>query len=228
MSDPRPPRPDGERPAPVNTQPAAPPPRGPDLSAYGPDGRRRVGRRRTPAWVVQGLVLVVVLAVVGLALYGPDGETGGPGAYGRADQLVFALSAAVQQYRSAYGAYPPDAGGGVHPDLDRPAERLVYYLSGRSLAYDAATVEESFPWLHPVFRDATPAGTGRRSLPSFYAFRPDELVDTDRDGVPEVADPWKRPLHYRSTNPAHNTTTFDLWSTGRDGASGSNDDVGNW
>ncbi|HVX59141.1 MAG TPA: type II secretion system major pseudopilin GspG [Pirellulales bacterium] len=40
-------------------------------------------------------------------------------------------------------------------------------------------------------------------------------------------DPWGRKYHY--ANPGkHNTDGYDLWSSGPDGADGTDDDVGNW
>ena len=40
-------------------------------------------------------------------------------------------------------------------------------------------------------------------------------------------DPWNNPLQYRSPG-QYNTESFDLWSNGKDGAEGSDDDVVNW
>ena len=40
-------------------------------------------------------------------------------------------------------------------------------------------------------------------------------------------DPWDTEYNY--ANPGtRNSTSFDLWSSGRDGQSGSDDDIGNW
>ncbi|HYO25119.1 MAG TPA: type II secretion system major pseudopilin GspG [Lacipirellulaceae bacterium] len=40
-------------------------------------------------------------------------------------------------------------------------------------------------------------------------------------------DPWDQPYQY--ANPGkHNTDSFDVWSNGPDGQSGTDDDIGNW
>lgn len=40
-------------------------------------------------------------------------------------------------------------------------------------------------------------------------------------------DPWKNPYQYKSPG-VHNTMTYDLYSLGKDGAEGTDDDVKNW
>lgn len=39
-------------------------------------------------------------------------------------------------------------------------------------------------------------------------------------------DPWKREYHYRT--PGENLKDFDLWSDGKDGQAGTEDDITNW
>jgi general secretion pathway protein G len=47
------------------------------------------------------------------------------------------------------------------------------------------------------------------------------------DGTEVPIDPWDNP--YKLLAPGkHNTTTFDLWSTGPDAQDGTEDDIGNW
>ena len=41
------------------------------------------------------------------------------------------------------------------------------------------------------------------------------------------SDPWKNPYQYKSPG-VHNTTTYDLYSVGKDGTEGTADDVKNW
>ena len=47
------------------------------------------------------------------------------------------------------------------------------------------------------------------------------------DTSKELRDPWKRPYHYRFPG-LHNPDSYDLWSSGPDGKSGTTDDIGNW
>ena len=42
-----------------------------------------------------------------------------------------------------------------------------------------------------------------------------------------LKDPWKHELRFRFPG-KHNETKYDLWSTGPDGADGTDDDVTNW
>jgi general secretion pathway protein G len=44
---------------------------------------------------------------------------------------------------------------------------------------------------------------------------------------PIPVDPWGRPYQYTSPG-EHNPDTYDLWSLGPDGVSGTDDDIGNW
>lgn len=75
-------------------------------------------------------------------------------------------------------------------------------------------------------------GRDERRRP-YFTFKP-EMLSSAR----EVTDPWGRPLHYRNNSVnwpanqddpgAHNKTSFDLWSAGADGVSGTPDDITNW
>jgi general secretion pathway protein G len=44
---------------------------------------------------------------------------------------------------------------------------------------------------------------------------------------PTPPDPWHRPYHYCLPG-KHNLDKYDLWSSGPDGISGTEDDIGNW
>lgn len=142
---------------------------------------------------------------------------------------------ATEQYVSRSRVYPPDRATGIHPDLDKPAECLVYYLIGGSIAY-APPPPRGLRWTHPVFADPTPGGSRRKSLPVFYLFKEQRLVDTDSDGIPEVADEWGTPLFYNSGSaadgpfnqngaPTRNPGRFDLSSAGPDRIHGTADDI---
>ena len=43
----------------------------------------------------------------------------------------------------------------------------------------------------------------------------------------ELLDPWKQPYRYRCPG-LHNPNSYDVWSIGPDGKSGTDDDIGNW
>ena len=157
---------------------------------------------------------------------------------------IDALSRALEEYGGQYRAFPPDSGVGLHPELDQPAECLVYYLSGPAIYYDLVT--HDYPWSHDVYTDVPGAlGEGRGKLTVHYKFKAEHLGDAaplgDRDGdrIPEAVDSWGNPLLYnagakqngpfnQNGAPKHNKSTFDLSSAGPDGKFGTKDDITNW
>ena len=132
-------------------------------------------------------------------------------------QLMIQLAMGLGQYHHTFGGYPPDtmpagtvllsfrAGGPPTPAVDA-------VVSPESLCYCLAN-----PFLsggHPL------AQLGRR-----------QRADHDGDGLPEVVDGWGRPLLYNrtrfpsggfdnGTNPAHHPNSYDLYSVGADGQTG--------
>src|SRR5262245_54867031 len=61
--------------------------------------------------------------------------------------------------------------------------------------------------------------------------KPDSEELTDKWAVPYLKtaaiDPWQRSLEYRCPG-QYNTDSFDLWSNGKNGSEGDDDDVVNW
>jgi len=63
--------------------------------------------------------------------------------------------------------------------------------------------------------------------------RPDSLQPDQRWDGPYInnprllRDPWNQPYQYRTPG-VHNESSYDLWSKGADGTSGTADDIGNW
>ncbi len=63
--------------------------------------------------------------------------------------------------------------------------------------------------------------------------RPRKMPDPNKwsgpylnDAIPN--DPWGNPYHYVVGGPHNGPNSFDLWSSGPDGVSGTKDDIGNW
>ena len=148
--------------------------------------------------------------------------------------LIERLSVALDMYRTEYHDYPPDKATGLHPDLDRPGECLVYYLSGASIAYVPGASPPDYPWQHTVFQ-----APDREKATVFYTFKDSVLKDPDGDGIPEVVDWWGTPLMYNSGTetdgpfnqngaPRHCTGKFDLFSAGPDREFGTEDDIQSW
>ncbi len=146
---------------------------------------------------------------------------------------------AVETYKQVTGIYPPDRATGLHPDLDKPSECMVYYLSGGSICYAPNSSSPDHPWRHPLFQDSTADGTGRWAMTVYYTFNPSILCDTDGDGIPEVVDPWGQPLMYNTGSeangpfnqngaPRHNKGEFDIYSAGPDKKYCTEEDIRNW
>ena len=198
-------------------------------------------RRRTPgcADTVGRCVLFAILIVIAVVVTWPFlGSGHGIPRRARTVATIEGLSMALEIYRDEHTAYPPDSGTGLHADLDKPAECLVYYLSGESVFYDPATSPRDYPWQHPLLNVAKLAA-GRNKAKVYCSFNTRLLKDTDGDGLPEVVDPWGEPLLYNSGPeengpfnqngaPKHHLKKFDLSSAGPDGEHGTEDDVKNW
>ncbi len=157
----------------------------------------------------------------------------------KASETIRGISMAMEMYTSTHKAFPPDNGAGLHPDLDRPAECLVYYLSGASIFYDPGLSPPDYPWDHEIFNVTRKLGKGRKYFPRFYDFHSRYLADEDEDGIPEVVDPWGNPFLYNTGGtqngpfnqngaPKHNKGKYDLSSAGPDGKHGTEDDITNW
>lgn len=194
-------------------------------------------RRRFGPWVVGGSVRNVIIAAVCLALVallvviigsGPDGPPAPMAAY------LATMSSSLETYKATYSCYPPDCGLDVHPDLDMPAECLVYYLSGASICYTPGVTPPDYPWRHPIYHHVPP--DGRRTLARYYPFDENMLRDADADGIPEFVDFWGQPIFYncgsdidgrsnQNGRPRQNPDKFDLVSSGPDKMIGTDDDI---
>ena len=140
------------------------------------------------------------------------------------ETLIQRLSGALEMYRRREVFYPPDFipattdgqptklldfDGAGPTDLEAPrypAEALYYYLAHKHLSE-----------YHP-----------------FVNLAGDETTDLDHNGTPEIVDSWGRPLLYNrrgfpgydsdyfnfAGNPRHNSDSFDLYSLGPDGQTG--------
>ena len=190
-------------------------------------------------------LIIIVAAVVVWAFFlrGHDHEYERRQARMTAEKSRFkSLSMALEEYRTKHSAFPPDSGVGLHPDLDKPSECLVYYLSGASIYYDSGFSPPDYPWDHEIFNVARRLGKGREDLvvyPVSYEFTSEDLRDDDNDRIPELVDPWGNPYLYNAGGaqngpfnqngaPKHNKTTYDISSAGPDGEHGTDDDITNW
>jgi len=196
-------------------------------------------RRRTPgcADTVARCFFFAILIVIAVVVTWPFLRGRHDMSIGRTEATIQGLSMALDAYRDQHTVYPPDSGTGLHADLDKPAECLVYYLSGGSIFYDPATSPRDYPWQHPLLNVADLAA-GRNEALVYYSFNSKFLEDTDGDGLPELVDPWGHPLLYNSGPgengpfnqngaPKHHPKKFDLSSAGPDSKHGTGDDIKN-
>jgi hypothetical protein len=183
-------------------------------------------------------IIVVLLAVIFVVLLVPSLSRHRPHDVTGSSAMIRGISMALETYRETYEALPPDCATGLHADLDKPAECLVYYLSGSSVQFHPGDSPAEYPWRHPLL-NIRGAGRGREKMVVYYDFHPKSLKDTDNDGLPELVDPWGRPFLYnagakqngpfnQNGAPKHNAGKFDLSSAGPDREHGTEDDITNW
>ena len=181
------------------------------------------------------ILLVAALVCLGILVGGSFLATHGPPhPITRTVSMMHGLTMALEYYSVEYDGCPPDRAVGIHADLDKPTECLVYYLSGATITSGPQAKTTDPKWPHPVF-----AAEGRSGMEIFYQFWEACLRDMDNDGIPEVVDGWGTPFLYNSGTgrdgpfnqggaPIHNPGRFDLSSAGPDRLHGTRDDIGNW
>lgn len=132
-----------------------------------------------------------------------------------AKSMLGQLETALADYTADHGAYPPEK----TPALDKPSETLYFYLVGMDISSPNKSNQEKL----------------RRELKDtkvYFEFMRNYLEDYDNDGNYEVVDPWGRPWIYvrgdydgepgtsRNAWPLHNGDSYDLYSVGPDGRTG--------
>lgn len=154
----------------------------------------------------------------------------------RTKALIGNISVAIKAYESDWGAWPQVAGlSQCTDDVPDAAARLV---ASKALFFCLCNAFQAGTSI------TTPTGATSGSInPSMTAGPYLELSEKDYDMAgPErnIIDAWGNNLAYSadidynpgSVPPNHNTSSFDLWSPGRDGMTSSaaqkEDDVTNW
>ena len=180
----------------------------------------REGQRRTFSALMTILVVLAILVVAPLAfmlvqfmrMHPP------PERYvARTRTFLNRIQAALESYKDHMGCYPPDTippGTGLLrfkdgsswtlPEPASPPEALHYYLANPKLSAE-----------HPHL------DLEQVAVPP----------DLNKNGLPELTDDWGNPLLYNrprfpsggfddGTDPFHNAASFDLYSVGPDGQTG--------
>jgi prepilin-type N-terminal cleavage/methylation domain-containing protein len=194
-------------------------------------GRNRSTRRGFT--LIELLVVIAIIATLASMVFPAIYSSARSTRIANTEQLLMRVSLALDMYRDAANFHPPDfipkdakilsfdgdqllTGPPVAPipPLTRedayPAEALHYYLANAYLTPK-----------HPVLNVRASA----------------ETMDINRNGLPEIVDPWGKPILYNRPafpgcaagyynyqgDPKHNYDRFDLYSVGPDGQTGGND-----
>lgn len=160
--------------------------------------------RRTPFTIIELLAVIVIISILAALILGIAGYASGKGYESKTVSQLLALEDALEQFREDRGFYPATL----------PASPVIQLGD------------------HFAAAAATPVGTS-----TVNALQDGNFVNS-QTGVPYIPgyrggpylDAWGRPFLYRRDGNAaqNNTSSFDLWSAGRDGIIGTEDDITNW
>ncbi len=196
--------------------------------------------------LVELLVVMGIIAILMALLVPTLGAIREQANINKVTAIVQGVSTALEAYKQVHLTYPPDydatfaSTGTGTPRRCYSSECLVYYLSGGSIYYIQGTSSPTYPWQHAVYKVS-----GRKDMTVYYPFNRNVLDDRDKDGAPELLDPWGRRFVYNTggaTNyptspynqygaPAHNQGRFDIITAGPDkkyAGTSANDDITNY
>jgi len=134
--------------------------------------------------------------------------------------MLDGLKIAISDYFKDNGVYPPEK----DERLDKCSECLYFYLSGQDITSPKENVRDNLQ-------------KERSTAKVYYDFTTNDLADHDDDGYYEVIDSWGQPWLYvrgaypgkpstssgmgKDGKPWHRKSSFDLYSVGPDGKTGS-------
>ena len=162
--------------------------------------------------------LLVVLAIIGILsgfLLPVIGHIRNRTKIALAKSMLSQLEVALNEYFTDHGAFPPEK----TPALDKCSETLYFYLVGMDIASPNETARRKY------------RGQRANTKP-YFEFMGNYLEDYDNDGNYEVVDPWGQPWIYvrgaypgrpgtsRHAKPLHHRNSYDLYSVGPDGRTG--------
>jgi type II secretory pathway pseudopilin PulG len=163
--------------------------------------------RRSPFTVIELLAVMVIVAILAGLILGVSRYASAKGHDSKTLSQLLALEDALGQFQEDRG----------------------YNMSTNALTNDILQLGSHFP-----AADVNPIGTVATTDPC-YRFTSGRFVHS-QTGNPYIPgynggpylDAWKRPFLYRCDGNQNNTSTFDIWSAGRDGVIGTDDDITNW
>jgi prepilin-type N-terminal cleavage/methylation domain-containing protein len=165
-------------------------------------------RWRAAFTLIELLVVVAVIAILAGLTLSTLGYVNKKGAESRARSEVAALSAAIEQYKLEFGAYPR---------MDQPASTSLT---------NQVTTSNLFLALCPMTKNPSANTAAWSNNPTGQVFfEPTPSITQTNGAVISFVDPWGMPYLYRTnTNGGSlvNVGSFDVWST----AGGTN--TNNW
>jgi len=172
--------------------------------------RRRLARAFT---LIELLVVIAIIGVLAALIVGLTAPAGVGKVRNRLTVEKDALVGAIENYHKKYGFYPPD-----NRDPKKTGLTSLYYeLTGIDLPDQFKNVVGVDGTANVISKEHEGKETqGKNFLPNLkksgYGPDPDNgdvvLLLVPYGAPPRGVNPW----HYRSSNPDHNTESFDLWA----------------
>jgi prepilin-type N-terminal cleavage/methylation domain-containing protein len=125
--------------------------------------------------------------------------------------LINGIIAALEMYKEDFGGFPPD-------DTYANSSRSLYFYLSATYRKGKNADMNAGPYIQ--YDEDKNLGT---EVPSACDIDGDGSTD---DSMYDVVDGWGNLIVYDSSSPAHNTNSYDLYSTGPSANSG--DDITNW
>ncbi len=173
----------------------------------------RRASRQSAFTIIEVLTVIAIIAILATVIVGGMTLAMEKQNFSKAEVEIGLLSKALEEYKLDNGAYPPTPDS---PDGENTS-RLLF----RALYWDSDNDQQGI-------------GTGQEEGDrdqKIYVPELDPVTSKQKWTKPPasentvITDPWKREYRYRSgkdqsgrTNPSTDNPDFDLWSTGKDGA----------
>lgn len=166
--------------------------------------------RRSPFTIIELLTVTVIISILAALVLGVAKYASGKAHESKTLAKLVTLEDAIEQFKQDRGFFPAsnDASGSIVR-----LGKIDNYKSGSigEDVDDAATTDRHYLLSNGKFVNSQTGGT---------------YLNGYKGG--KYLDAWGRPFLYRCDGYQRNKQTFDIWSAGRDGKVGTDDDVTNW